>query len=209
MAKIGKCSLKYCERTGRLFGGGAYCDSHFRQGKHLGLIGDPQKCPTDGCFNFVAKGGLCLNCYEGQQRQKTSKREYEREFRRQYLQNPERREACRASSRRWYQNNKESEKLRKRAFYTSEKGRKEYAARTAKRRAQKLRATPPWVNEEDLKLVYVGRPPGHHVDHIIPLNHPQVCGLHVPWNLQYLPASENISKGNKLFEEVTRPLKAE
>ena len=63
------------------------------------------------------------------------------------------------------------------------------------------RATPDWVNKAELKRIYDERPEGHHVDHIIPLRGEKVSGLHVPWNLQYLEASENISKSNKLLTE--------
>lgn len=65
-------------------------------------------------------------------------------------------------------------------------------------RARKLNAMPKWVNINSLYDIYSKCPKGYHVDHIIPLAGYNICGLHVPWNLQYLPAKENLQKSNKI-----------
>jgi len=75
----------------------------------------------------------------------------------------------------------------------------------ARYRARKLRATPIWVNWEEIKHIYwlcnfISEITGvlHHVDHIHPLQGENICGLHVHTNLQILTAEENLSKGNSL-----------
>jgi hypothetical protein len=60
-------------------------------------------------------------------------------------------------------------------------------------------ATPPWISElqiAEMRRISTNAPPGYHIDHIVPLTSPYVCGLNVPWNLQYLPEKVNLIKSN-------------
>ena len=74
---------------------------------------------------------------------------------------------------------------------------KEQVYRSALRRAREKQATPPWADLDKLKEIYKNCPEGYHVDHIFPLTNKLICGLHVPENLQYLKALDNLCKSNK------------
>lgn len=71
----------------------------------------------------------------------------------------------------------------------------------AKRRSIKSQATPPWLTDSDKKLIqelYIqakNMAGNFHVDHVIPLVHPLVCGLNVLANLKIVEAKVNLKKG--------------
>lgn len=74
-------------------------------------------------------------------------------------------------------------------------------------RVQRIIATPPWADMAAIRKVYekareLTESTGVQwtVGHIVPLNHPRVCGLHVHWNLMPEPAATNFSKGNAWCE---------
>lgn len=84
------------------------------------------------------------------------------------------------------------------------------ASLDGKRRAAKLKATPAWLTDQhfaEIEAIYshardcrLVTGEAYHVDHTVPLQGRNVCGLHVPWNLQVLPAEVNVRKNNR-YEE--------
>lgn len=82
-----------------------------------------------------------------------------------------------------------------------------FNAQHKKYMGRKTKATPPWLSEEHLQemqdMYWLAQDlkatsgETYHVDHIVPLQGKNVCGLHVPWNLQVLPSDLNLRKSNK------------
>jgi hypothetical protein len=131
------------------------------------------------------------------------------------------REELAAKSREWAAKNPEYVKTNAKKYYEKNKeyragynaawhkanadALRPYYAEKSRRRFAKLRhATPRWANAEAILAIYekcrdisVETGVKHHVDHIVPLVSPLVCGLHVEWNLQILTACDNLSKSNK------------
>jgi hypothetical protein len=120
-------------------------------------------------------------------------------------------EKAREKSRVWYSENKHRPEVKKAHAINNKRwiGCNPHlnAAKEAKRRSHKLKASPPWLKPEHLaqiKRTYklrdvISEVTGikYHVDHIVPLQGKNVCGLHVPWNLRVIPAKDNLSKGNR------------
>jgi hypothetical protein len=74
-----------------------------------------------------------------------------------------------------------------------------------KRRKMRISlATPPWADRQQIRALYemaraMSRRTGnlHVVDHIVPLHHSLVCGLHVPANMRVVPERINAEKHNR------------
>lgn len=65
-------------------------------------------------------------------------------------------------------------------------------------------STPPWVDRAALRAIERERDAlttstgvRHVADHIVPVTHPRVCGLSVPWNFQVIHWRANAVKSNK------------
>jgi hypothetical protein len=108
--------------------------------------------------------------------------------------------------RAYYQINKE--KLKEQQLKRLAKKPELRTAVLASRRARKKSAMPKWADRKAVAAFYrmakaKTKETGidWHVDHIIPLKHKLVCGLHIPQNLQLLQSTENKIKNNSFIIE--------
>lgn len=140
------------------------------------------------------------------------------------IKNEKNRDGRLAKAKEWRDNNKDRQIAAIKLWRERNPGRheqliKDWASRNPdkvnakwmKRDAAKKHRTPSWLTDDDLwmmeqvydiaslrtKMLGID----FHVDHIVPLQGKTVSGLHVPWNLQVIPARENQIKSNRLITE--------
>jgi hypothetical protein len=115
-------------------------------------------------------------------------------------------ECCKKQRNKRYKENPQAMKKQWKQWYQK---RKQYYITKGHLRAKGVRqAKPKWLTDDhkwmieeiyelrDLRSKLTGVV--HHVDHIVPLRGQNCCGLHVPWNLQVIPAVDNLSKSNSI-----------
>lgn len=177
---------------------------------------------TDFSKNKSMKDGLCNQCkscskargntyyYSDPDRESERKKAY-RLQNSEYVKSLEsdyrsrNRDRIREGYRNWYTKNSKYTNFKNKLWRNA--NRDLSRSYSAKRRSLKLQAYPPWISEIDkmqiedlytlakMRSEVMGKE--YHIDHVHPINHHLVCGLHIPGNLQILTAEQNLSKSNK------------
>ena len=144
--------------------------------------------------NLSKKSKAARKEYESSDKSRNRRRELDKQ---RYWQNPDKyrsknhTEERRAKYREHYKENKPA--------YTEKASRRRKAVRVSDLGG---------IFREQTVEIYKNCPEGFEVDHIVPVKGKDflegkrqqvICGLHVPWNLQYLPKCENRKKNCNLY----------
>lgn len=113
------------------------------------------------------------------------------------------REKVRADNLEWQKNNPDKVKLRNERHKNTPHGK---ISRQASRDAYRKRCREASMNRFDIKNITnvykkckdisLITNVKYHVDHIIPITHEKVCGLHVSWNMAIIVEDDNLKKSN-------------
>lgn len=157
----------------------------------------PSKCSK--CDNAYYCKGVCRPCYMKEYRQIPDQVEKRKKHHKEHYQQCK--DVYLRARKKYSEKHKDKRRKNLQEFvkkFRSTERYKEYKKNQDLARLKILRkSTPKWADKQEIVQFYKDRPAGSHVDHIIPLKGKGVCGLHVRWNLQYLPATENLKKGNR------------
>lgn len=151
---------------------------------------------------------ICKECdkaqmYDWRRRNAERLKEYRKAYGKKWREL--KREELREYHRKWSALNVETVRAKNKAWKQANPDKR--AAQVRGRQARLARAYPSWANKELIGAFYERAREltlltgiAHHVDHIVPLRSPIVCGLHNEFNLQVLSAIENVKKHNKFAE---------
>ena len=204
-----KCSVHDCCSEAVKNG---FCNKHNlrfkRHGDPLFITRRPPGTVTDEDRKLQSREEYQRNREKYLARNERRRREHPEKVKaekRRYLDREDVKTAARKRSKEWKEKNPEKKRQLDIAWRANNVDKKR--SYQAFRRAKVKQATPPWLTKEhkaQIALIYkealrLTNETGvmYHVDHIVPLNGKKVSGLHVPWNLRAIPASDNHRKSNK------------
>ena len=191
------CSIIDCAAT---YYSKGFCKRHYDKNRRRGdplfeeVFAKDSLCTVTGCSALQKSKGLCGNHYMQLLRKNPALKAKIAEWNKIWRKNNP---GVLAKNQALYRHRHKKQLAR---YYKKWRidNRASYNAYQQSRKRRVRIQMPDWVSEKDLREIYLNCPKGFHVDHIIPINGRNISGLHVPWNLQYLPAIENLRKSNKL-----------
>ena len=180
-----------------------YCKEYYKS--NLQQKNKCTSCNTESTpkwFNSL-KGKQCSKCYSKDYRSKNKDKVKETLANYNISESGKKRKAK-------YEKSAKGKKAREKAllkYVSSEHGYTKRRTYTFLAHRDRKKATPKWLSKDHKKQIRNKVKQAKiqqetlgiefHIDHIIPVKHPLVSGLNVPWNLQVITASENLFKNNK------------